>query len=72
MNEYIDHISQHFWKENNRLFMMAEARLQHVASQVDKELNQIEETKLKETGKTRADFEKLVEDLSKNISEQTK
>ena len=72
MNEYIDHISQHLWKENNRLFMMAEARLQHVASQVDKELNQIEETKLKETGKTRADFEKLVEELSKNISEQTK
>jgi hemerythrin-like domain-containing protein len=72
MNEYSEHISQHLWKENNRLFMMAEARLQYVADQVDKELNQIEETKLKDTGKTRADFEKLAEDLSKNISEQTK
>ncbi len=72
MNQYINNISQHLWKENNRLFIMAEASLQHVASQVDKELNQIEETKLKETGKTRTDFEKLVEELSKNISEQTK
>jgi hemerythrin-like domain-containing protein len=72
MNEYSEHISQHLWKENNRLFMMAEARLQYVAEQVDKELNQIEETKLKDTGKTRTDFEKLAEDLSKNISEQTK
>ena len=52
--------------------MMAKAHLQHITSQVDKELNQIEETKLKEIGKTRADFEKLVENLSKNISEQTK
>ena len=72
MNEYSEHISQHLWKENNRLFMMAEARLQYVADQVDKELNQIEETKLKDTGKSRADFEKLAEDISKNISEQTK
>ena len=70
MNEYSEHIAQHLWKENNRLFMMAEARLQYVADQVDKELNQIEETKLKDTGKSRADFEKLAEDLSKNISEQ--
>ena len=38
MNEYIEHISQHLWKKNNRLFMMAEAHLQHVTSQVDKEL----------------------------------
>ena len=72
MNEYSEHISQHLWKENNRLFMMAEARLQYVAEQVNKECSQIEETKLKDTGKSRADFEKLAEDLSKNISEQTK
>lgn len=70
MNEYSEHISQHLWKENNRLFMMAEARLQYVAEQVNNECTQIEETKLKDTGKTRADFEKLAEDLSKNISEQ--
>jgi len=40
MNEYIEHISQHLWKKNNRLFLMGETHLQHVTSQVDKELNQ--------------------------------
>ncbi len=71
MNEYSEHITQHLWKENNRLFMMAEARLQYVAEKVNEECSQIEETKLKDTGKTRADFEKIAEDLSKNISEQS-
>ncbi len=33
--------------------MMAKARLQYVSVKVDKELNNIEESKLKETGKTR-------------------
>lgn len=70
MKEYVEHITEHLWKENNRLFMMAEARLQYVAKQVDTELNAIEEKKLKETGKTRADYEKLAEDLEKQISEQ--
>jgi len=36
----------------------------------DKELNNIEESKLKETGKTREHYEKLVEDLTKNVSKQ--
>lgn len=70
MKEYVEHITEHLWKENNRLFMMAEARLQYVAKQVDTELNEIEDKKLKETGKTRADYEKLAEDLAKQISEQ--
>ena len=69
MQEYVEHISQHLWKENNRLFMMAEARLQYVAEQVDKELHEIEDSKLKEIGKTRAEYEKLVEDLAKDITE---
>lgn len=70
MEEYVEHITEHIWKENNRLFMMAEARLQHVADQVNNELNEIEETKLKESGRTRSDFEKLAEDLTQQISDQ--
>ena len=32
--------------------MMAEARLQYVAEKVDKELNEIEDSKLQDLGKT--------------------
>lgn len=70
MKQYVEHITEHLWKENNRLFMMAEARLQYVSEKVDKELNEIEHVKLKETGKTREHYEKLVEDLTKDVSEQ--
>ena len=70
MKQYVEHITEHLWKENNRLFMMAEARLQYVSKKVDKELNEIEQSKLKETGKTREHYEKLAKDLTKDVSEQ--
>ena len=47
MKQYVEHITEHLWKENNRLFMMAEARLQYVAQKVDGELNEIEATNSK-------------------------
>ena len=70
MQQYVEHVSEHLWKENNRLFMMAEARLQYVAEKVDKELNEIEKTKLNELGKPREHYEQVVENLSKDISQQ--
>ena len=70
MKQYVEHVAEHLWKENNRLFMMAEARLQYVAQKVDNELNDIEETKLKELGKSRRYYEQLVENLSKDTSQQ--
>ena len=69
MNEYIQHVTEHLWKENNRLFMMAEARLQHVASKVDRELGQIEDEKLGEIGKSRQYYEDLAHNLEKHILE---
>ncbi len=69
MQQYVEHITEHLWKENNRLFMMAEARLQYVAKKVDKELNDIEELKLKETGKTREHYEQLAETLVRDVSQ---
>jgi len=69
MQQYVEHITEHLWKENNRLFMMAEARLQYVAKKVDKELNDIEELKLKETGKTREHYEQLAETLIRDVSQ---
>ena len=70
MKQYTQHITEHLWKENNKLFMMAEARLQYVSEKVDKELNNVEESKLKETGKTRENYEKLVENLCENVLKQ--
>ena len=69
MQQYVEHITEHLWKENNRLFMMAEARLQYVAKKVDKELNDIEKLKLKETGKTREHYEQLAETLIRDVSQ---
>jgi len=69
MQQYVEHITEHLWKENNKLFMMAEARLQYVAKKVDKELNDIEELKLKETGKTREHYEQLAETLIRDVSQ---
>ncbi len=70
MKHYVEHVTEHLWKENNRLFMMAEARLQHVSKQVDDEINQIEKTKLDEIGKTREQYEQIAEDFSKKISQE--
>lgn len=65
MKEYTVHITEHLWKENNRLFIMAEARLQHVAVKVDKELNEIEESKLHELGKSRQHYQDIANNLEK-------
>lgn len=70
MKQYVEHITEHLWKENNRLFMMAEARLQYVSDKVDRELTSIEESKLRETGKTREHYEKLVETLTEDVLNQ--
>jgi hemerythrin-like domain-containing protein len=70
MKQYTEHITEHLWKENNKLFLMAEARLQYVSEKVDRQLNNIEESKLKEIGKTRGQYEKLVEILTEDVSKQ--
>ena len=70
MKQYTEHITEHLWKENNKLFMMAEARLQYVSEKVDRELTNIEESKLKEIGKTREHYEKLVESLTEDVVKQ--
>ena len=67
---YVEHITEHLWKENNKLFMMAEARLQYVAQKVDKELGEIEESKLNDLGKSRAHYEELAENLTRDVSQQ--
>ena len=70
MHQYVEHVTEHLWKENNRLFMMAEARLQYVAQKVDKELGEIEESKLTDLGKTRQHYEDLAENLERDVIEK--
>ena len=64
---YVQHVTEHIWKENNRLFKMAEARLNNNAKDVDMNLTAIEEKKLKEIGKSRSDYETLADDLEKYV-----
>ncbi len=66
---YVQHVNEHLWKENNRLFMMADARLNYAANDIDKNMDEIEEKKLTELGKTRSHYESLADDLEKNVSE---
>ncbi len=66
---YVQHVTEHLWKENNRLFMMADARLNYAANEIDKNMDDIEEKKLSELGKTRSHYESLADKLEKNVSE---
>ena len=66
---YVQHVTEHIWKENNRLFMMADARLNYAAKDIDDNMDVIEEKKLKELGKTRLHYESLADELEKNVSE---
>lgn len=68
MEEYVKHVSQHLWKENNRLFMMAEMRLQRSSADVEKSLDQTEQSKFSEIGKDRTFYENLADELSKKIN----
>ena len=69
---YIEHVNAHLWKENNRLFMMADARLQAYGKQVEEALQETEKSKLAKLGKTRSEYEKLVEDLEDSLDQMQK
>src|SRR5581483_2148526 len=64
---YVDHVALHLAKENHRLFMMADMILQSKAEQVNKDLAQSEEAKLKELGRTRDHYEDLVGDVESGL-----
>ncbi len=70
MQEYINHVVQHLWKENNRLFEMAEMALRNDVEQVNKSLLEVENAKLKEIGKTREDYEKFADEFAKQFPSQ--
>ncbi|MEO9276286.1 MAG: hemerythrin domain-containing protein [Nitrososphaera sp.] len=67
MQEYINHVVQHLWKENNRLFEMAEMALRNDVDHINKSLEDVEKIKLKEIGKTREHYEKFAEEFAKQF-----
>ena len=69
MEQYVEHVTEHLWKENNRLFVMADARLQYVSEKVDGELGSIESEQLKELGHTRRHYEEMAEKLERDVSD---
>ena len=68
MQLYVDHITEHLWKENNKLFMMAEVRLQNVSKKVNDDLDTIEKSQLNDLGKSRQHYEELAENLTRDVS----
>ncbi len=70
MQEYINHVVQHIWKENNRLFEMADKALINDVDSMKNGLLEAENSKLKNIGKTREDYENFAEDISKLLPSQ--
>ena len=68
MEEYASHITEHIWKENNRLFMMADARLAPSAGRVAADLDSTEEERLGRAGAGRARYEAIADDLSRRMA----
>lgn len=68
MEEYASHISRHIWKENNRLFMMADARLAPSAGAVAAGLDAAEAERLAGTGSDRAHYERIAGELLRSTA----
>lgn len=70
MQEYINHVVQHLWKENNRLFEMAEMALRNDVEHINTSLQEVESSKLKGLGKTREHYEKFAEEFTRQFPAQ--
>ena len=68
MEQYVEHVTEHLWKENNRLLAMAESRLQHVSRKVDANLQSTESEQLDMIGKDRDHYEQLAKNLEHDVS----
>lgn len=68
MEEYAAHITEHIWKENNRLFMMADARLAPDAARVAAGLDSAEAERLGRAGRGRGHYERIADELSLRLA----
>lgn len=68
IEKYVEHVSLHLSKENQRLFVMADMILADKQEALSNDLTNIEKSKLNSINKTRKYYEELVENvtMSKN------
>lgn len=68
ISQYVQHMNEHLWKENNRLFMMGDMRLQGQSGEVNASLSKVEQEKLGKLGKTRQDYETMAQNIESSVT----
>jgi hemerythrin-like domain-containing protein len=68
IKNYVEHVSSHLMKENLRLFMMADMILKGSSDELNRNLEATELSKLTVIGKTRSDYEELVNGIDAGIA----
>lgn len=69
MKAYIQHLTEHIWKENNRLFVMAEMRLGRISPKVAADLEKTEREQMKEIEHDPKYYIKLASNLDTMLKE---
>jgi hemerythrin-like domain-containing protein len=68
IRNYVEHVSAHLMKENLRLFMMADMILKGKSDELDSDLAATELSKLTAVGKTRRQYEELVNGIDAGLA----
>lgn len=63
IDKYIEHVTMHLDKENQKLFVMADMILSDHANELEHELESVEQYKLNESGQSRLYYENIVNDM---------
>ena len=66
IDEYVQHVSLHLTKENQRLFVMADMLLSEQETLVNDNLTRLEKEKLDKIGNSREYYEKLIDNINLN------
>jgi len=64
IDDYVQHVSLHLLKENQRLFVMADMILYGQETLVNADLSRLEKEKLDKMGSSRAYYEKLLDNIN--------
>ncbi len=64
IDNYVQHVSLHLSKENQRLFAMADIILKDQENQVNNNLIEVEQEKLDKIGSSREHYEKLIDNIN--------
>ena len=66
IDDYVQHVSLHLSKENQRLFVMADMLLNEQETLVNDNLTRLEKEKLDKIGNSREYYEKLIDNINLN------